>query len=348
MKRFAPIAMFAMALSICALQMTSAHAASLGESSVLAPVPAAPGYPEGIATRGNKVYVAGPAAFGQPLGSAAVLAYDIDEGTLEETIPITVTNPYAGMSAASCIAFGPDGKLYVVEPFVGIVRLSLSAKHEQSVYAPFTPNGPSLLNDLAFGPDGALYVTDSFQATVFRVPPGGGEPEVWFTDPRLAGDPNLPFGVNGIRLDKTGTFAYLTVTAEVGSLEGVIYRLPLTASPQAADLEEFYRYPIGTMGPQGPDGVAFGKSGRLYVALAGSSEISVLDSSGAEVARYAGPATNVGGDPDPLPWTNPASIAFDDQTRSLLVTNHASLVPYDPSLFAVFDVYVADKAQPLR
>ena len=45
-----------------------------------------------------------------------------------------------------------------------------------------------------------------------------------------------------------------------------------------------------------------------------------------------------------MPWANPANIAFDKHTGSLLVTNHASLVPFDPSLFCVFNVYVDDKA----
>lgn len=111
--------------------------------------------------------------------------------------PITITNPFAGMSAGSCVAFGPDGGLYVIEPFIGVIRMSLTPGNAQSVYAPFTPAGPSLLNDLAFDSNGNLYMTDSFAATIYRVPPGGGAPAVWFTDPRLAGDPAVPFGVNG-------------------------------------------------------------------------------------------------------------------------------------------------------
>ena len=48
-----------------------------------------------------------------------------------------------------------------------------------------------------------------------------------------------------------------------------------------------------------------------------------------------------------MPWANPANIAFDKR-GSLLVTNHASLVmPTDPTLFCVFNVFVDDKAQPL-
>ena len=87
-----------------------------------------------------------------------------------------------------------------------------------------------------------------------------------------------------------------------------------------------------------PDGIAFGKSGKRYVALAGTSQISVLEQDGSESA-YSGPAGT-------LPWANPANIVFDGE-GSILVTNHASLVPYDPALFAVFDVFVDDKGQPL-
>jgi hypothetical protein len=39
--------------------------------------------------------------------------------------------------------------------------------------------------------------------------------------------------------------------------------------------------------------------------------------------------------------------AFDVHTGSILVTNHASLVPFDPNLFAVFSVFVDDKGSAL-
>ena len=55
-----------------------------------------------------------------------------------------------------------------------------------------------------------------------------------------------------------------------------------------------------------------------------------------------GPAQTNGA---PLAWANPANIAFDTDGRRLLVTNHASLVnPPNTDLFAIFDVYVNDKA----
>jgi sugar lactone lactonase YvrE len=335
----------AVALLALSLNTSTIRAQALGDSKVVTPV-SAPGYPEGIAVRGNRFYVSGPATFGQPLGSAYVKAYDIKTGAFAANYPITITNPFAGMSGGSCAAFGPDGKLYVVEPFVGIIRMDLNPGNTQSVYSQFIPTGPSLLNDLAFDDNGNLYVTDSFAATIYRIPPGGGAPSVWFTDPRLAGDPSLPFGVNGIRTDKNNKNIYVSVTIENGTLEGVIYRLPLVAHPTAASMVEFHRYSLA-MGLTAPDGVAFGKSGKLYVCLAGTSQISVLRADGTEEARYSGPAANSSGSPNPLPWANPANIAFDVHTDSLLVTNHASLVPFNPNLFAVFSVFVDDKGSPL-
>lgn len=328
----------------------------LGDSRVVADVPDVPGFPEGIATRGNRIYVSGPANFGI-FTPSAVTAFDRKTGALEAIFPITLQDPSpAVMKAISAANFGADGRLYTPEPFMGVViALDLDPANTQAVYAgPFpAPGGPgsSLLNDLVFDDAGNLYVTDSFQATIYRVPPGGGAPAVWFADPRLAGDPAVPFGVNGIRIDRNDKKLYVTVTAENGTLDGVVYRLPLVDTPTAADLEEFHRYPFPDPAPgflPGPDGIAFGKSGKLYVALAGTSQVSVLFPDGSEDARYSGPAANPGGSPDPMPWANPANIAFDDQNGALLVTNHASLVvPPDPDLFCVFDVFVDDKGAPV-
>ena len=112
-------------------------------------------------------------------------------------------------------------------------------------------------------------------------------------------------------------------------------------SPDAADLELF-----ASLGFTGPDGIAFGKSGKLYVAQALSSTITVLNPDGSVDAVYTGPALDPLG--SPVPWANPANIAFNNQEGTLLVTNHASLVePRDPSLFLIFDVFVNDKGAPL-
>jgi sugar lactone lactonase YvrE len=330
-------------LATCSL-LALAQERAVGSSEVFAAMPV-PGFPEGIAIRGNRVYVAGPATFG--LNTVpAVLAYDLKTRALVAQYPITVANPFAGQRALSCIAFGPDGKLYVIEPFVGVIRMDLDAANSQAVYAAFPPPPPtgSLPNDLAFDGAGNLYVTDSFQALVYRIPPGGGAPAVWFQDARLAGNPALPFGVNGIRIDKKTATMYLTVTVRA-DFTGAVLRLPVVEAPSAADLSVFHVFGAA-FGPPAPDGLALAKSGHVYVALAGTHQVAVLDANGIEVTRFSGPAQGPSG--TLLPWANPANIAFNDVAGTILVTNHASLiVPTDPSLFAIFDVKVNHKGAPL-
>lgn len=111
-------------------------------------------------------------------------------------------------------------------------------------------------------------------------------------------------------------------------------------APSAAQLEEVHVYPSTQATPlPAPDGIAFAKNGRLYVSLAGSNQISVLNPNGKPHRLYSAPAT--------VPWANPANIAFDDDNDRILVTNHASLVAFDPALFFIFDVAVTDKGERL-
>jgi streptogramin lyase len=318
---------------------------ALGDSRVIAPVPF-PGYPEGIAVHDGLIYTSGPAAFGVPgnFVPSKIFAFDEQTGALVKTI--TVQGQPGPLNALSCLAFGEDDNLYVIDEFRGIVRINVETG-EQSVYAAgfhpvyqsaFNPPSPVLINDLAFDRHGNLYVTDSFQATIWRVPAGGGAAKVWFTDPRLDG----PFGPNGVRVDPKSDRLYFTQTFDAAGA-GYVYTLPIVDHPSASDLKLFHTYTPGA----GPDGIAFGRSGKLYVALAGYSQVSVLAADGSESARYSGPAQTAAG--GTLQWANPANIAFNNRTGSLLVTNHASLTGLpDPSpLFAVFDLYVNDKAGKL-
>jgi sugar lactone lactonase YvrE len=324
----------------------------IGDSKVFTQLPALPGYPEGIAVHKGLVYVSGPAAFGVPgnFMPSKIFAYDLKTGALAKTI--TVQGQPGPLNAISCITFGEDDHLYVVDEGLGIVKIDVKTG-QQSIYAApfypvyasaFNPPAPLLPNDLAFDKKGYLYVTDSFQATIWRVPPGGGAPQVWFQSASIDG----PFGPNGVRVDKKSEKLYFTVTFD-GVGAGYVYTLPLVDHPTLSDLTLFHKYTLADTG-SGPDGIAFGKSGNLYVALAGTSKISVLDANGTELQKFTGPAQNPANPGNnPLPWANPANIAFNDKTQSLLVTNHASLTGLpDPSpLFAIFDVYVNDKAGKL-
>ena len=324
----------------------SAAQGTLGESRVVAKIPF-PGYPEGIVVHGDIIYTSGPAAFGVPgnFVPSKIFGFDKNTGALVKTI--TIQNQPGPLNALSCIAADDNGNLYVADESLGVVKINLDSG-QQSIYAaPFypvyhsayNPPAPLLLNDLAFDKNGYLYVTDSFQATIWRVPPGGGAPQVWFQSATIDG----PFGPNGIRVNSKSDTIYFDKTFDAQG-NGTVYTLPIKDSPQESDLKVFATYTPGA----GPDGVAFDRSGNLYVCLAAYSQISVLSPAGVEIARYSGPAQNPADPGSPLPWANPANIAFDGK-GNILFTNHASLTGLpDPSpLFAVVSVFVNDKAGKL-
>jgi hypothetical protein len=335
---------------------SAAHAQTrpLGDSKVFAPFPADPGFPESIAVHQNRVYVAGPAQFGSFV-QPKVIAYDLDTGAQVAVYPIQGQNPFAPQ-AGTGIAFGKNDTLYVGDLQLGVVRfdVDLGPDAPQEHYAsalpdlkpcseapaPCSPTATDqlpLINDLVFDKDGNLYISDSMQATIWRVPPGGGAPQVWFQSPAF----DTPFGPNGMRFDPKAERLYVAVTFD--AFGGSIYSLPATPAPSQSDLVAFRHY-----AGEGPDGIAFGKSGKLYVALAASNQISVLRPDGTEEARYGGPAANPGGALDPLPYANPSAFAFNDKTRSLLMTNHAIFFPAPAdAFFAVIDVYVGDKGDKL-
>ena len=321
-------------LATTAVRVPGGEQPDFGEPNILAPVPTPPGFPEGIAVRGNRVFVSGPATFGTAGNGipSSVLSFDIKSGELIETFPTEGEN-LALDHANSCIAFDGQGRLYVLNLQLGVYRLDLGSGDQESYSTPFSdlpicsavPAGtpcsptpidlPSLPNDLAFDEAGNLYVTDSLQATIWRVPSGGGEPQIWFQDVRLTGNPAFGFiGVNGIRLSPDRTKVFFAVTADLDG-QGFVYTLPLVAAPTSAQLEVFHNYPAF----EAPDGIAFGKSGRLYVALAlpFNSGISILNPDGSEFARLTNPV----GSPI-FPYDSPANIAFNKK-GSLLATNHA-------------------------
>lgn len=341
---------------VCALAGAGAGVADaevrpFGDARVLAHVPTPPGFPEGIAVSNGLVWVSGPAAFGTAgKPPSKVLVYDAGTGALVRSWDIQGEN-LSQEHANSSLAVDRLAQVYVLNTQLGIVRITLNGKQDR-YSAPFpdlkpcsqgappcspTPfDAPALPNDIVFSANGTAYVTDSTQATIWRVPPGGGTPRIWFQDPRLA---SPSFGPNGIRIDAAGATAYFTVTEDLQH-RAFVYTLPLVAQPTAADLHVFHEYTSGDL----PDGIAFGRSGRLYVAIATpfASGISIVSPAGTEVARLANQGNPI------FPYDSPANIAFNGN-GSILVTNHAFVTGVtNPEQFTVLDVYVADTGLPLQ
>jgi sugar lactone lactonase YvrE len=323
-----------------------------GDARVLAQVPTPPGFPEGIAVYYNVVWVTGPATFGTAgKGPSKALLYHAGTGFLLRSFDIKGEN-LALEHANSSVAVDRFGRAYVLNTQLGIVRISLTGAQDNystsfpdlppcAAAPPNTPcsptpfDAPPLPNDIVFDRLGNAYVTDSFQATIWRVPPGGGTPKIWFQDARLA---SPSFGPNGIRIGPGGTTLYFTVTEDLQG-KAWVYSLPL-ASPTAANLKVFHAYSNGDL----PDGIAFGATGRLYVAIATpfASGISILSPAGAEVVRLANQGNPI------FPYDSPANIAFDGR-GSILVTNHAFVTGVtNPKQFTVLDVWVNDTGLPLE
>lgn len=332
------------------------HAAQFGDVSVLAQVPA-PGFPEGIAVQGDRVFVAGPATLGTSINNQAsrVWEYSATSGALTRTFLTEGETVLGAEHANSCVALDGNGRLYVLNTQIGPYRLDVNTGVQES-YSPPVPDlnpclptdgpqaacttspgvTPPLPNDLAFDDAGNLYVTDSMQATIFRIPAGGGPAQVWFHDYRLFG----PYiGVNGLRLSPDRQKIYLSVTNDLLGI-GRIYTLPLVDAPTAADLKAFHNFLLG----EGPDGIAFGQSGKLYVttALPGQSGITVLNPDGTQAARIKNPLLS-----PTKPFDAPANLAFDGK-GNVLVTNHAFATGLLlPKQFQILKVFVNDVESPL-
>jgi sugar lactone lactonase YvrE len=317
-----------------------------GTITKFATVPAVPGFPEGVAVYGNSVFVSGPARFGTAgTGPSAIQVFNRNTGALDQTI-VVAGEALAFEHAVSNIALDGDGRIYALSTQLGLIRFTKKGhNYVQEAYgAPLPdipplagPDFPPIVNDIVFDDDGNAYVTDSLQATIFRYGPHGGAPTIWFQSPLLVGGGFFPFGPNGIRLDPEREYVYFANSSSASNpLLGTIYRLPLVNNPQPADLEVVHEYVNGEL----PDQLAFSHNGLLYVTLAFSNEISVL-------APCIGELTRITSQPgDEVPLDNPATIAFDNKTKSLLLSNHA-ILSGNPAHFAVLSIYVGDTGDPL-
>ena len=101
---------------------------TFGHITTFAHVPAAPGFPEGIAVHGNSVFVSGPARFGTAgTGPSAIQVFNRKTGQLTQTISVQ-GEALAAEHALSNIAIDGDGDIYALSTQLGVIRFS---KHGQ-------------------------------------------------------------------------------------------------------------------------------------------------------------------------------------------------------------------------
>lgn len=316
-----------------------------------------PGSPEGIIVHNGIVYVGTHVSVRGNQGGPPSKIFEFDLQTKQPLGEIVIQGQNLAIThGILAMEIGPDGALYVVDRNPGrIVRIDLVSK-TQSIWTtipdlvpclplayanpgPCAPGvfaqEPTFADYLAFGPSGEAYVTDLQASTIFRVPPGGGDAQIWYQDARF----DSIFGLNGIAASPAGTHLYFAMTGSLQPLspaQGIIYTLPIVDEPGPDDLKVFHTF---LQPAAGPDGIAFGASGRLYVALAGSNQVAVLNADGTEHAIFPDPVAN---QLQTIPYDLPASLAFDGQ-GSILVTNQ-SFFAGDEGHWAVLDAWVNDIA----
>ena len=258
------------------------------------------------------------------------------------------------------LAFDRDGLLYALDRSADPRVVALDpATGAQRVYtrfrdvppcgpAPGTPgddcsdtrmDGSAGPDYAVFSPTGELFVTDIDQALIWRVPKGGGTPEIWLKDARL----ESLYGPNGIQFMADGhTLLFVNTASNPSagdSLTGRLYTVPVQPDGKPGELTQVWESaPLDA-----PDGLAIARSGNVYIALAGTSQVVLLSPDFEELARTPpNPAAN---ESEEIPLDGPGSLAFLGQR--LLVSNH-SPIRGDPDSWAILDVFAGEEGLPLH
>lgn len=176
---------------------------------------------------------------------------------------------------------GPSGRLLLLDKSPPrVIRLDRRTGAQKD-YARF-PAGV-VPNYSAWGTDGSLYVTDYEGATIWRVPPRGGTPQVWLKRPELDGG---PFGLTGIRLAADRRTLVVAMQSQAGLGAGIPANGRIVTIPIQADGKPGPITPLWESRPfDGPDGFGIARSGAIYVSLLLANQIAVVGPDGKETAR---------------------------------------------------------------
>jgi sugar lactone lactonase YvrE len=323
----------------------------MGATTVFTRVPY-PGQPFGLLVDEDTVWVTPATGWHQPeVEEWPLWAYDRRTGQekVEETFRIPAPASALAMGLAG-VARDAQGRLYIVDMNGRVLRTTVPSPDGHravEVYAtiPSQGNGAayvpwparvSMPLDLTFDATGNAYVTDPNFPVIWRVPPGGGEAQLWFVDARLQG---APVGTTGGRVAPNGRDLYFGMCMSSSPhhlLQGVVYRLPID-TPDASHMTEVFRSPDSC-----PFGLAFGTSGKLYVSLFSGNQVVVLRRDGTEERRFPSKEANARQE---IPYDVPHLLAFDGNGW-LLVANASSFTPNSKN-WAILKAFVDDTAAPL-
>jgi sugar lactone lactonase YvrE len=172
-------------------------------------------------------------------------------------------------------------------------------------------------NYATWGPGGALYVTDYAQGVLWKVS-RRGKARAWFRSTALDG--MAGFGTTGIVFRKQSRDLLITQqTSPDTPTQGHLYRLPIQKGGRPGSMQTLWTSQAGDL----PDGFGIGRSGHVYVALAGlSAQLVELSATGTELDRF--PDAPLSGDNgSPVPFDTPCNATF--QGTRILVANQSAV-----------------------
>lgn len=193
------------------------------------------------------------------------------------------------------LAVDRGGTIWVAESLPPAAVIGLDREGNEASRFEEVDRKPMLwCNDICLGPGGSLFVTDSgtdvreflpggairpdyedvaYEGRIYRIDPSSGDGEIL--------DEGLSFA-NGIAFGPDGDL-YVNET-----MSGNIYRYSAQRAGSFGSRELFANVldpDFEAEGLRGPDGMAFSSDGRLWVAVFGQADITVLSRDGEAIQR---------------------------------------------------------------
>jgi sugar lactone lactonase YvrE len=265
---------FAATLCIALLASVTLPAAAWNRSPAtqFATLPSGAANPEGITAdeRGN-LYVADFDVTGNTT-TGTIVVFDRN-GRLLRTLKVD-----AASSLLLGLAFHPATHELLVIDFGNQQVLRVDRDDgSASLFAKIPGGAAAGPNALAFDAAGNVYISDSFQATIWRTPSTGGNPQAWVVDTATLGTTGVPpFGANGLAFNRDESALFVANTGN-----DTIVRIALPDGPSGA----LGKPEVFVNSINGADGLIIDASDNLWVAANQADEIVVLDPTGRVIAK---------------------------------------------------------------
>ena len=326
------VTLLGLALALTLLSPADAAAPEKWTTTVFARVPA-PGYPAYVLEHRNGRVYAGTYIDAGSRQRSKVFEWTAD-GTL--TRSWTVPGQVLGQHGVQVANQTRDGRLVLLETSTASV-LVLDIRTGRFTRVARLPAG-AVPNYATWIPGGSLLVTDYSQGVIWRVR-RDGRVSKWFTSQALTG---FEFGTTGI-VYRRGPHDLLitqqtTLDGDTLPTNGALFRLPVTGQGRPGRLSTLWTSRPAEL----PDGFGIGRSGHIYVALAGlSAQLVELSAKGEELDRFP-EAPLTGNNGSPIPFDTPCSATFHG--TSVLVANQSAILG-DSANQAILAVEVGERGR---